>query len=314
MTPPPAAVIRPINWLKLAILGVIWGASFMFISVALTGIGPLLLVATRISLGAVFVLILAYARGVGLPRTSGAGAGTIWICAALMGLFSNSVPFFFLSWGQQHVASGFAGVCMAVVPLFVLPLAHVFVPGEQMSLRRTIGFLIGTVGVMVLIGPAAFAATGADLEALARIACVGAASCYAIGTIITRLCPAVDMLSLSAAALSIAALTFTPYALWMEDIPQDMPGMTVLALLYLGIFPTGIAQLLLVQVIRDAGPVFMSLVNYQVPVWSVVFGIVFLGEALPAGLLWALILILSGVALSQAGALRRLFAGRNGRG
>ena len=104
--------IRPINWLKLAILGIIWGASFMFVTVALTGIGPLLLVASRLSLGAIFLLILAYARGVGLPRTRGAGAGTIWACAIFMGLFSNAVPFFFLSWGQQYVASGFAGVCM----------------------------------------------------------------------------------------------------------------------------------------------------------------------------------------------------------
>lgn len=310
MTPAMPATIAPANWLRLIALGAIWGASFMFVTVALEGFGPHMVVAARLSLGAVLLLVIAKARGVGLPARSGENAGLIWLCAAAMGLFSNAVPFFLLSWGQQYVASGFAGVCMSVVPLLVLPLAHLFVPGERMHLRRLIGFAIGTCGVIVLIGPAAFAITGAEFELLARLACVGAACCYAIGSIITRLCPQVDMLSLSAAALVIAALTFTPYAFWVEDIPRDIPLRSLLALLYLGILPTGIAQLLLVQVIRSAGPVFMSLVNYQVPVWSVILGIAILGEALPPGLIWALALILSGLALAQLGALMRLFTGR----
>ena len=303
-----APQIRPINWVKLAILGMIWGASFMFVSVALQGVGPLFLVATRITLGAMFLLGLAWVRGVGLPSFRGENAGRIWASILAMAIFSNALPFALLSWGQLSVASGFAGVSMAVVPLFVLPLAHIFVPGERMSLRRLIGFVIGTIGVGVLIGPAAFASTGNDLETLARLACIGAAACYAVGTIVTRLCPSVDMISLSAAALTLASVIFVPYALIVEGWPEDVPMISILALAYLGILPTGVAQLLLVQVIRDAGPVFMSLVNYQVPIWSVIMGTLFLGELIPQGLVWALLLILFGVALSQLGALKRLFS------
>ncbi len=308
------STITPVNWLRLTALGVIWGASFMFITIALEGVPPRLLVAARLGLGAVLLLILAHLRGVGLPPMRGPRAGAIWLCVLGMGLFSNAAPFFLLSWGQQYVASGFAGVCMSVVPLLTLPLAHLLVPGEQMNLRRLIGFVIGTAGVMVLIGPAAFAATGAEFELAARIACVSAACCYAIGSIITRLCPEVDMMSLSAAALTVAAALFVPYALAVEEIPAQISGSTALALLYLGVLPTAVAQILLVRIIRSAGPVFMSLVNYQVPIWSVALGIIFLGEALPSNIYWALLLILSGLALSQLGALRRLFAGRASRG
>ena len=179
-----------------------------------------------------------------------------------------------------------------------------------MNLRRLIGFAIGTFGVFVLIGPAALSATGAEFELIARLACVGAACCYGIGTIITRLCPQVDMLSLSAAALCFAALVFVPYAFWVEDLPETVSSRSLLAVIYLGLLPTGIAQLLLVQVIRSAGPVFMSLVNYQVPIWSVILGMVVLGEDLPSGIFWALALILTGLALAQFGALTRLFTGR----
>jgi drug/metabolite transporter (DMT)-like permease len=118
------------------------------------------------------------------------------------------------------------------------------------------------------------------------------------------------MISLAAAALGIGAVLTAPYALIVEGIPDSVPAISLLALLYLGMFPTGLAQLLLVQVIRSAGPVFMSLLNYQVPLWSMLLGVVFLGEELPTNIYWALTLILSGLALSQAGALRRLFTGQ----
>lgn len=295
------------NWAKLAILGVIWGASFMFVSVALQTVGPLMIVAARISLGAVFLLGLAYSIGNGLPPIKGRNGRIIWAFALAMGVFSNAVPFALLTWGQQFVASGFAGVCMSVVPLLVLPLAHFAVPGDRMSLRRLVGFVIGTIGVVVLIGPQAFASTGNSLEMFARLACVGAAGCYAVGSICTRLCPDVDRLGLAAATLLLAAVIFTPYALLNEGLPGDVSGLSLIALLYLGILPTGVAQILLVQVIRDAGPVFMSLVNYQVPIWSVVFGVLLLAEPLPPSLITAMALILGGVMLSQLGALRRLF-------
>ena len=305
--------ITPINWLRLLVLGGFLGAAFMFTSLALEGFGPRLVVAGRLSLGATLLLIIAYMRGVGLPSMRGPDAKAIWASAVGIGVLSNALPFFLLSWGQQYVASGFAGVCMALIPLLILPLAHFFVPGEQMNLRRLIGFFIGTSGVVLLIGPAAFAATGAELELLARVACVTAAFGYAIGAIITRLCPKVDMISLAAAALTIGAVLFTPYALVVDGLPTQVPMKSVLAILYLGMFPTGFAQLLLVLIIRSAGPVFMSLTNYQVPVWSMFLGIVFLGEELPTGVYWALLLILSGLALSQASALKRLFIDRRAR-
>ncbi len=299
--------IRPINWLKLVILAMIWGASFMFVSIALTGVGPLTLVAMRLTLGAVFLVILCAVKGIGLPSIRGPNGGRIWIFIIIMGLFSNTVPFTLLSWGQLTVASGFAGVCVAVVPLLVLPLAHVLVPGEVMTLRRSVGFVIGSVGVVVLIGPSAFASSGHDMEILARLACVAAAICYAIGVIATRLCPQVDMLSLAAAALCVASAVSLPLALGVEGMPNGLNSKELFAILYLGILPTGVAQLLLTQVIRDAGPGFMSLVHYQVPLWSVFLGALVLAEPLPPSLLMGLALILGGMALSQLGALKRLF-------
>ncbi|MBY5976305.1 DMT family transporter [Phaeobacter italicus] len=294
------------NWAKLLFLGVIWGASFMAVTVALQGFGPMSIAALRIFSAALCLLVLVYAMGIGLPSLRTRDGRIIWACALGMGIFTNALPFSLLSWGQTYVASGFAGVCMAVVPLFVLPLAHVLVPGEHMTLRRTISFLIGFAGVVVLIGLDAFRSAGTDFESLARLACLGASLCYAIGSIITRLCPQVNMLSLSAAALSCGALIIVPAALWQEGLPQNLPPRdALLAVAYLGLVPTALAQVLLVQVARSAGPAFLSTVNYQVPVWAVLFGALILNESLPPQLFAALALILGGLVLSRAPAHRQ---------
>lgn len=299
--------VGEINYLRIGALGLIWGASFMFITVALRDVGPFIIAASRITLGALFLLGLLHARGRTLPDPRQPVGRRIWGFALFIGVFSNIMPFLFLGWAQQSVASGFAGVCMAAVPLIILPLAHLLVPGERMSLRKLAGFVLGTVGVVILIGPEAFATTGEDLEDLARLACLGVAICYAMGTIATRLCPDVDRLALAATVMSIAAVIITPVALIIEGVPTALSLQGGLALLYLGVLPTGVAQILLVQVNSEAGPSFFGLVNYMVPVWSVVLGGLILAEPLPPSLLAGMTLILGGVALSQWRALRRVF-------
>lgn len=288
-----------LNWSLLLLLGMIWGASFMGSKYALTGFGPLTVAAIRIALGAVALTVMVYALGRRLPDWSGLNGKRIWLHCLGMALFSNAIPFTLLSWGQLHVTSGFAGITMAVVPLLVLPLAFMLVPGEQTNLRKIIGFCIGFAGTVVLIGVDALDMSGRDLEGLARLACVGAACCYAIGSIITRLCPPVTNMGFAAGALLLASGIMMPLALIVEGVPNAPATEAIWGVIYLGLFPTALATIMLVTVINSAGPSFLSMVNYQVPVWAVVFGVLLLGEPLPGRFIWALALILLGLAISQ---------------
>lgn len=291
----------PLAWVFLCLLALIWGGSFLAVELALEGFPPLTIAALRIAMAAVILTGVSFALGHGLPGAGDASGRRIWAHALGMALLSNAVPFSLLSWGQKYVTSGFAGITMAIVPLLVLPLAHVFVPGERMSMRKGIGFLVGFAGVVLLIGLGSILRpTNAEAEQLARIACLAAAACYALGSIVTRLCPPVPLLSLAAAALVLAAICLIPVALAVEGWPGPAPARAWAAVLYLGLFPTALATLLLVYVIKTAGPSFMSLVNYQVPVWAVVFGMLFLGESLPVQFIAALGLILAGLGISQS--------------
>jgi len=140
---------------------------------------------------------------------------------------------------------------------------------------------------------------GSNVENLARLACVAASLCYATGSIITRTAPSVPLISYAAAGLMIGAIIMVPAAIFIEGVPVFAGWRPVTGLLFLGVFPTALATVILVRVITNAGPTFLSLVNYQVPIWAVINGMVFLGEDLPASFLSALVLILSGLALSQ---------------
>ncbi len=300
--------ITPKSWIMIVVLGLTWGGTFLAIELALVGITPFWLAAARISFGAVLTVAVWLGRGARLFVV--APTPTQWASLGILSLLSSAVPFMLLSWGQQYVTSGFAGVSMASVALIVLPLAHFLVPGERMTWRRLAGFVIGFAGVVLLIGAQVFENTGAALELPGRLACLGAAACYAVSSVQLRRLPAVDPLGLTAVLLGIGALCVVPVAWAVEGPPPSPDAYTLMVMAFLGLVPTAAANLLRVTVARTAGPVFLSLVNYQVPVWSVLLGALILGEALPPSLIWAMLLILAGVGLSQYGALRRLFSPR----
>jgi drug/metabolite transporter (DMT)-like permease len=295
----------PGNWLAIAALGLIWGGTFMVISVALQGYGPVTVATARTTLGALALVALVQVLGRSWPKM------TRRMVAHLVpiGVLSSALPFFLLSWGQQYVTSAYAGLNMAALPLIVLPLAHFFAD-EPLTLRKSLGFGVGFGGAAILIGAGIFESDGATMEPLARLACLGAVTSYACSSILTRRCPPIDTIVLSALGLVIGSAMLLPAMLVVEGVPGWVPGWPGWAILFLGLVPTGLAALLRVSVIRSAGATFMTLVNYQVPVWSMIFGVWVLSEALPLRFFAALALILTGLAISQWEGLRRLFGSR----
>lgn len=299
-------VPRTVDWIMVAGLGLIWGSTFLGIELALRGVTPFWLTAFRIGFAALLMGAVQLYRGRRLMLE--AGAKIPWHALAWAGALSSAVPFMLISWSQQFVSSGFVGVSMAAVALMVLPTAHFLIPGEQMSWRKSLAFVIGFLGVALLIGGQAFESTGSSLQLAGRLAALSAAACYAVSSVMLRRLAAMDPIMLAGALLYIGALIVLPVA-WIVEGPPPLPPPDTLAVLaLLALLPTAGANLLRVLVIRAAGPSFMSLTNYQVPLWSVFLGAVLLGEPLPSTMLVAMALILCGVALSQYQALRQLRA------
>jgi drug/metabolite transporter (DMT)-like permease len=290
------------NWALIMALGVIWGAAFLGVRISLDGFGPWQVAALRTSIAAVALVI-----GGALLRQPVWAITSVraWIYCAAIGAGSTALPFLLLAWGQQHVPSAFAGVAMGAVPLIVLPLVFVFSPEEGIGPRRIAGTALGFVGLIILVGPGALDRTGSNLETLGRLACIGAAGCYAIGSVLTRRSPAMPPLAFAAATILVAAIVLGPLALWFEGWPEAWPTRPSLGLLYTALLPTAVAAFIRVRVITTAGSLFMSLVSYMVPIWAVIFGVTLLDESLPPQIFIALAIILVGIGLSQWSTLRR---------
>ncbi|WP_322892853.1 MULTISPECIES: DMT family transporter [unclassified Yoonia] len=291
-----------LNWISILALGLIWGATFMVVSIALEGYGPLTVACARTTLGALAMLTLMLALRRPLPVFTPLMRRYL----VAIGLMNTALPFALLSWGQQYVPSAFAGISMAALPLFVLPLAHLFTD-ERMQWRSALGVIIGFTGALVLIGPGVLR-IGTGWEPLGQIACIGAAMSYAVSSIMTRRCPPIDPISMTALLLAVGSAALIPAMLLIEGIPDIAATRPTVAIIFLGVVPTALAALIRVATIRSAGTVFLTLVNYQVPLWSMLFGVLVLSEVLPVRFFAALALILLGLAVSQWAGLKRLFA------
>lgn len=284
------------DWISLLALTVLWGSAFMLNEIALASLPPSVLVAGRILIAA--ALIYGYLR---LTGNSLPAFGRAWSPMLVLALFGNVLPFHLIAWSQLHIDSSLAGILMAVMPLFVLTLAHFLVPGARLTPYRAAGFVVGFAGVVVIIGPDFARGPVGNLAFWGAIAALGAALSYSISTIYARRLGAGDPVRRSAGMLIVASLMSLPAA--AIDLPAiTTPGVgAAVALGILGLLTTGFATLLYFRIVQGPGPTFLSLVNYLVPAWAVLAGALFLDESLSPSIFAGLVLILCGIALSEIG-------------
>jgi drug/metabolite transporter (DMT)-like permease len=253
-------------------------------------------VAGRLALGTITLLVLLYARGLRLPPL-----GPIWGAYALLGFLGNALPFFLIAWGQQVVDSALAGILMAAMPLATLVLAHFVVHGEHMTTNRLAGFVLGFLGIVFLMEPAAVAGIGgAAIQILAQLAVLGGALCYSANSVLARLLIKTDFLVAATGTLLVAAALMLPIAL-LHDKPWTLQpsGASLASIVWLGVGPTAIATICYFRLISSAGPTFMSLVNYLSPAIAVFLGVTLLGEKPGVAAYAGLTCILLGIAISQ---------------
>jgi drug/metabolite transporter (DMT)-like permease len=221
-------------------------------------------------------------------------------------VFATAAPFIALSWGQQYVTSAFAGISMASVALLILPLSYFFVASEKITASTILGIFCGFCGVFILLGPEVFVASNETKEAYGRLACLFATFCYAISAVLTKRLPPIDPIGLAAVSLSCGAFFVVPAAWLFEGAPPQVSSKTFFYLVILGVFPTAAATFLRIIIIRTAGPIFMTLTNFQVPLWSVFFSILILNEPFEISMLIALAVILSGLAINQHSEIKKI--------
>lgn len=287
---------KPMDWLGMIALVIMFGSAFMLTKISVQEYPPIVVAGGRIIIAAIVLIILSIFR-----KDSFAFLKNHWLLLIALAFFGFCLPFYLISWGQQTVDSSIAGILMAVVPLTTIVLAHFFVAGERLSANRVVGFVLGFVGILILFGPTALTNFDVDTGRLvAMLAILGGAVSYAINTIIAKRLPNESFVALSAAVMTFASIIMLP-AIFLIDQNWKFSFQSVefLSLILLGIFPTALATIIYFAVIARVGPSFLSQINYLIPVWAVIIGILFLNESIGINAIIALGVILLGIAIAQ---------------
>jgi drug/metabolite transporter (DMT)-like permease len=294
--PPPPAIRAPgsAEFILLALLGLVWGSSFLFIKIAVEhGVPPLTLATLRIGLGAIVLVGLARWRGQAWPR----GVG-LWLRLALLGVIGNSLPFFLIGWGEQFTTSQLAAILMATIPLLVVVIAHLATHDEKLSLPKIAGVLFGFAGVIVLVGVDALQGLGAQV--IGQLAILCACLSYSFNGVLARRLPQIGAEMTVGIILVLGFVTMAPVWLIVDQPWQLTPdGKAVFAVIWLGILSTAFGNLLFFTIMRRVGASFASTNNFLVPIMGLGWGFFGYGEVPGINALVALVLILIGLALPR---------------
>jgi drug/metabolite transporter (DMT)-like permease len=276
--------------LMLVLLALIWGASFMFIKVAVRDLDPSTLIAGRIGLAALALAVVVPLRGGG--RQALAELRRHALPLAVVGLVNTAAPFWLLSWGETRIDSGLAAILQAAVPIFMAVFAFGFFPDERVTGLRLVGLLLGFVGVALLVG------AQPSGQVLGALAVVGMAVCYAVGGLLAgRHLREVQPTVVALGTCLVAALVALGPG--VAQAPHHVPGWKPIAsVVVLGVVGTAAAYLLFFALVSGAGAARASLVTYLVPPIAVGYGALFLDERIGVAELVAFVLVLGGVALA----------------
>lgn len=278
---------------RLLILAFIWGWSFLLIKVAVEGMTPTTVAASRIALGAVTLHLVLRVRNDRLPRER-----IFWRHAIVTAVFANILPFTMLAWGEQRITSALTAVLNASTPLFTAIAAVVYLR-NTLGRRAIVGLLIGIAGVAVAAGVGG--ADLADSSVAGSLAAVAAGACYGFAlTYASKHQMNVSALVAATGQLTAGAVLLAPIAVATSiSSGIDVEPRRIAAVVMLGAVGTGLAYLLYYGAVAQLGPTTTSLVTYMIPVIAVTVGVVVLDERFHVRVLFGGVMIVFGIALVQ---------------
>lgn len=297
------------QWTMFILLTVIWGASFLWIKLAVRESTPLVIVTIRLLLALLALVPFLIRQKPGFPR-----GARIWRVFAIQGLMSTAFPWILITWAELHIDSALATVLNGTVPLFTIVVAHLALHDDKMTVRRVAGLLLGFVGVVVLMQRDV--STGAVTVPAARATASGGGGGWVADHAHGLALGAMLLSSFFYAASNVyarAKLRGTPpivqafYTMLVADAfmwiatpaiePFRIPALPITwaAIAWLGVLGAGLSYLMFYHLLHQIGPTRVAVVTYTIPIVGVTLGVLFLGERLDLLLGLGTVLIVSGV-------------------
>ena len=261
--------------LMLVTLSILWGGSFFFVEVLVAHLPPLTIVTFRVGLAAIALWIIALTLKLPLPSTR-----QQWKALFVIGLLNNALPFCLIVWGQTQISSGLASIFNATTPFFTVLVAGAVLVDERITKQKMTGVIIGLLGTVILIGPAAL--KGLTGSTIGQLAVMGAAISYAFAATYARRFKkwGLSPLIVATGQVTMATLILLPLMLFIDKpwIDLMIPFEAVWAIAGLAFFSTVVAYILYFKLISSAGATNAALVTFLIPISAILLGVIVLGE------------------------------------
>ena len=285
------------NWFLLILLSAIWGGAFTLNKIALNTFTPEVIVAGRLISGSIFLVALIYFLY--KKFTINISQINYYLFMSLVGIV---IPFIAIITGQKNIDSAMAGILMATMPISTILLSHIFLEDEKMNQQKFIGFIISFLGVFVLIYRKDLFVNNSISETFeSQLLVILGATLYAFAAIYGKKYKITDPLSASTGTILFATFFMTIYLIFID---QSNPSYSVLFLdiniLLLGILCTAIATIIYFQILQTEGASFLSIMNFLIPLWAILFGIIILEDQFSWNYIIGLIVILFGIKLANS--------------
>jgi len=281
-------------YLAFAALGLIWGASFLFIKLGLQDMGPTVIVLGRSTAGALALGVIMLVTGRELFRDLRARLGRF----VFMAVFNALLPWVLIAWGEEHISSGLASILNSTTTLWVALFIYWVIPAERPTALNYAGVLIGVAGVVILVAPD-LAQHGISGDLAGALAVVAAAMSYAIAALFVRVkMRGMNVYEQSFGQLAATALITLPVA--APALPHvHLAPLSLAAVLALGVGGSGIAYLLYYYTMHTLGAVRATGVTFVVPITAVFWGAVLLHEGITLATVVGGVIILIGIVLTN---------------
>lgn len=275
---------------ELLFLAILWGGSFLFMRISSPVLGPIWLIELRVLIAGLALLpLLIYLNRWHEVRRH-------LVPLLIMGCLNTAVPFSLVAFGSLFLPAGFSSILNATIPLFGVIVAALW-QKEKLTFSRMIGFILGFVGVTILVGwkainatPEFFLAVGAGLSASLMYAIAASYAKKNLSGVSSLVIASVSLLG--AAIFLIPALPFT--------LPKTFPSSEIwLAVVALALFSTALAYILYFHLLKIIGSTKTLTVAYLIPLFAILFGAIFLEEPLTISMMIGCSLILSGTAIAN---------------
>ena len=285
---------KSLDYFLLTLLALIWASAFFNIKIATYSYGPLTIAFLRIFFGTIPVILLCFIKKIKIEAFS-----KDWYWFASIGIINLVIPFFLIAYGVQKVQSNLAAILMASTPLTAATLAHFFTKNEKINLVKSIGVLVGFSGIIFLFSDNILINENNIFSAFLILF----GSCfYVVGGLLTLKISNKKNENVTASILIWGTLVLLPITLFFEQPWNLTPRLdSTLALIYLGIFSTGIAWLLRFYILKHNGLVFQAQVAYLIPIFGVLLGYAILKEAVTSKVIISLIAVIIGIYIVKKG-------------